>query len=604
LYVHPAVGYTCADTMADMNIPATDAPTEEAHAITPPTRKDDQILPSINWLYEQWFNLHKDILKDALDITPTNDNDPFVAPPSSVSSNTSTLWDTQVLSRKKNLATTSRGNKKTTHLLIPSIRYVGKDGREIFDMPILDALLTDEIKGAPYYGEYQEHVAKYQQHLDAEHGKAAERGAIESSKATKVTKPKAAKVVKPASEPKPKPTPTQPTKAAPEKKQKLVQKTPDEPSPAKRSKGGLVEEPAYNEEDANLQWALELSLKEKAERTQRPAYPVVIRKPDSGRSQPLSEVQGKGKEKVVEEQAIHDLLTLQTLKNKIHVDQFIFQRHTPMPAEAFGPDESPSLDAKLALPDSQAGPNPGVQDEGQAGSNPGDAAGSQPQSSHVVHDGPNLEPMDLEATDVSHLQNLKQLDEEFTTTAYPNFFVEKQHEEEPGKTNAEVEVQSMVSVPIHQDTSLVPPMTTLVIDLTTLQFGSPLSSSSTTTSTVMTTTIILPPPPQPQQSTTDPTLMKRIDELEQHMANLLQYNLALEESDLPAVDMKEILQQRMFKDKSYEAHEDHKKLYDALEILNLKGFEIFKILNLKGFEIFNQGREYDLNIKSDKNVIY
>nr|GFD24431.1 hypothetical protein [Tanacetum cinerariifolium] len=35
-------------------------------------------------------------------------------------------------------------------------------------------------------------------------------------------------------------------------------------------------------------------------------------------------------------------------------------------------------------------------------------------------------------------------------------------------------------------------------------------------------------------------------------------------SDLPAVDIKEILQQRMFKDKFFEAHEDHKKLYDAL----------------------------------------
>nr|GEV49849.1 hypothetical protein [Tanacetum cinerariifolium] len=94
----------------------------------------------------------------------------------------------------------------------------------------------------------------------------------------------------------------------------------------------------------------------------------------------------------------------------------------------------------------------------------------------------------------------------------------------------------------------------------------------------MTTTTIPPPPTQPQQSTIDPTLMKRIDELEQHMANLLQYNLALEESDwamqaplqarlsdLPVVDIKEILQQRMFEDKSYEAHEDYKKLYDALE---------------------------------------
>nr|GFD02269.1 hypothetical protein [Tanacetum cinerariifolium] len=83
----------------------------------------------------------------------------------------------------------SRGKKKTTHLLIPSIRYVGKDGREIFDMPIHDSLLTDEIKKAPYYGEYQEHVAKYQQHLDAKHGKTVERGATESSKATKLYNP-------------------------------------------------------------------------------------------------------------------------------------------------------------------------------------------------------------------------------------------------------------------------------------------------------------------------------------------------------------------------------------------------------------------------------
>nr|GEZ72146.1 hypothetical protein [Tanacetum cinerariifolium] len=36
-------------------------------------------------------------------------------------------------------------------------------------------------------------------------------------------------------------------------------------------------------------------------------------------------------------------------------------------------------------------------------------------------------------------------------------------------------------------------------------------------------------------------------------------------SDLYAVDMKEILQQRMFKNKSYEAHKYHKNLFDALE---------------------------------------
>nr|GEW65272.1 retrotransposon protein, putative, unclassified [Tanacetum cinerariifolium] len=348
------------------------------------------------------------------------------------------------LTDRKNLATPSRGKKKTTYLLIPSIRYVGKDGREIYGMLIPNALLTDEIKGAPYYGEYQEHVAKYQQHLDAEHGKATEGGATESSKATKITKPKVAKATKPASDPKPKPTPTQPPKAAPEKKQKLVQETPNKPSLAKRSKGGLVRK--IRKPMSSLKLVDEPSAEdvpEQAERTHRPARPVVIREPDSGRIQPLLE------------------------------------RRTPMPSEASGPAESPSLDTKLALTDNETESNDevpkintGDQDEGQAGPNPG----SQPQPSHVVHAGPNLEPMDLEATDASPLQKPKQLDEEFTVTAYPNvqeslklpsedpmipeelvsstrtlslqnlekdlsftdqFFMEKQHEEDLRKSNAE-----------------------------------------------------------------------------------------------------------------------------------------------------------------------
>ncbi|GKB13743.1 hypothetical protein Tco_0847666, partial [Tanacetum coccineum] len=94
------------------------------------------------------------------------------------------------LTDRKNLATIARGKKKTAHLLIPSVRFtkliihhlrtkhnihprtgsplyysheeiilntlrfVGKDGREIFSMPIPDALLTDEIKETPYYDDY------------------------------------------------------------------------------------------------------------------------------------------------------------------------------------------------------------------------------------------------------------------------------------------------------------------------------------------------------------------------------------------------------------------------------------------------------------------
>nr|GEU36309.1 copia protein [Tanacetum cinerariifolium] len=504
----------------DMNIPANDAPAEQAHAVAPPTRTDDQnflafttsfTIPAIYiqqfWdtmcfnsstglyscqLDEQWFNLHKDIPRDALDITPTNDNNPFVATPSSDTfieyvntlrypitprnvSTMSTKTSCAADSMRKNLVMASRGKKKTTHLLILSIRYVRNDGREIFGMPIPDALITDEIKGAPYYGKYQEHVAKYQQHLDAEHGKAAERGATESSKATK------------------------------------------------------------------------------------------------------------------------------TLKNKSPVDQFIFHRRTPMPAEAFGPTESPSLDVKLALTDSetesadevpkintgdqdegQARPNPGIQDEGQAGPNPG-----------VQDEGQaGLNP-DLEATDASPLQKPEQLDEEFTTTAYPNV-----------QENLKLPSEDLI-IPEEPASST----RTLENQCRSRGLVNVFGPHSSRHLLVMTTTIP-PPPPQSQQSSVDQTLLQCIDELEQHMASLLQHNLALEErldkhrprlyklenlniphqvskavdeividavdwemqapfrahfSDLPTIDMKEILQQQMFESKSYEAHKDHKKLYDALE---------------------------------------
>nr|GFD23379.1 hypothetical protein [Tanacetum cinerariifolium] len=94
--------------------------------------------------------------------------------------------------------------------------------------------------------------------------------------------------------------------------------------------------------------------------------------------QPLPDVQGKGKEKVIDEQAAHDLLTLLTPKNKSPVDQFIFQGRTLMLTEASRHAESPSLDAELALTDSEAKfdnvaskIDTGDQDEGHTGLNHG-----------------------------------------------------------------------------------------------------------------------------------------------------------------------------------------------------------------------------------------
>ncbi|GJZ09847.1 retrovirus-related pol polyprotein from transposon TNT 1-94 [Tanacetum coccineum] len=365
----------------------------------------------------------------------------------------------------------------------------------------------------------------------------------------------------------------------------------DEPS----DEGVPVEDPAHTDEEADLQRALELSLKEQAERTQGPARPVVLREPDSGKYQPLPEVQGKGKEKVVDEQAAHDLLTLQTPTKKSPVDQFIFQRRPPMHTEPTGHADSPSLDAELPLTDSetesdeevpvinagdqdegQAGPNPGIQDEGQAGSNPGDAAESQPQPSHGVHAGPNREHMDLEATDASSQQKPEQMDEEFTTTAYPNvqenlklptedqvileepasstgtlsslqnlekdlsftdqFFMEKPHEEESGKTNAETEVSW-----------------NNIWWINNLALEERLDKQGTQLYNLENLNI-----PHKVSQAVDEIVTDAVDWA-------MQAPLRARFRDLPTVDMKEILQQRMFEDNSYKAHEAHNDLYEALQ---------------------------------------
>ena len=179
--------------------------------------------------------------------------------------------------------------------------------------------------------------------------------------------------------------------------------------------------------------------------------------------------------------------------------------------------------------------------------------------------------MDLEASDTSIQPNPKQMNEEFTTTAYLNvqenlklptegderleepansartlsslqqldkelsfadqFLAEKSQEDEPEKPNNEAEVQSMVTVPIHQDTSSAPLMTTPVIDLTASQPASTTVLASFTSSTPLettkTTTIVQPPPPQPQQGSSNELLIKHIGELEGYIANMIDTNQAL-----------------------------------------------------------------------------
>ncbi|GJU69576.1 hypothetical protein Tco_1255835 [Tanacetum coccineum] len=334
-----------------------------------------------------------------------------------------------------------------------------------------------------------------------------------------------------------------------------------------------------------------------------------------------------------------------------------------------GPRRRPDRPDPGKLDDGQAGPDPGKLDEGQAGPNPDDVAESQPLPTPSVLAGPNLEHSDVEITDPSSQPQPEHMDEGFTAMAYPDvqenlkltvdeqvipeepvsstgtlsslqhlakdfsfgdqFLNDKPSEADNEKTTADTEAESMVSVTIQQDTSVIPPMTSPVIgpvprpDSPNVHW--PLPTATTITAAPTTTT--LPLPPQPQQGPSDPIIIKRMCEVEEFIANLVEENQALETrldkqgsrinkletmdlpkmireqtvefidsqeidqkinesvkevvissvkhamraplrarfKDLPTSDMKEILLQRMLEENYDKGHANHRVAYEALQ---------------------------------------
>nr|GEZ69347.1 reverse transcriptase domain-containing protein [Tanacetum cinerariifolium] len=343
--------------------------------------------------------------------------------------------------------------------------------RGVFRMPIPNELITADIRGEQYYKEYLEKVAKHQRNFASEKGSDPDSPAPKPAKATKKSKPLAPKailVTKPAiaeasestssQQPKPKPAPAK-------NQEKKLDEVVDEDIPER--------EPRFDDKEADMQRAVEESLKSVHDAYRGLLPPVVIREPHSGKFQSLLEVQGKGKEKVSNEQVALDLLTLQTPKKVSHAEQYIFQRRTLAPSKPSRHVKSLSIYMELGLTNSdtksdeegssmvrsraqdegQGGPNPGVQIESQAGSNPGDDAEPQPQSSPVVHARPNLEHIDLEATGT--LSSLQHLAKDFSFG--DQFFNDKPSKAENEKTTAETEAELMVKKKKRHDSPKTPP---------------------------------------------------------------------------------------------------------------------------------------------------
>nr|GFA63992.1 hypothetical protein [Tanacetum cinerariifolium] len=383
--------------MADVNL-NVNAPAEQAPVMAPPTPGCYKCQ-----LDEKWFDLTKDTLRDALQITPVNNNQAFISPSSSdaLINFVNELGYPKLVQYKRNLAQRTHGKKKATLIVIP---------RSYPDSPAPKPTKTAR-KPKPT--------------------------APKADPRPLVSKPVSAKQL----EPKSTPAKTQ------GKKRKQTTEISNKPFKAMKSRPGLVSkkrkplssvrsvdesvaedvhanEPQVDDEEADMQRALEESLKRTYDVPRGSLPPVVIREHESGKYQPLPE--------------------------KSHVDQYIFQRRTSTPTGSSGDDESSSLYAKLGLIDSeeeseevvpgddaggqgegQAGPDPGAQDEGQAGSNPdeqdegqarpdpGNVEESHPMTSPVVHAGSDREHVDLDVADVSPQPLPEQMDEGFTATAYP-----------------------------------------------------------------------------------------------------------------------------------------------------------------------------------------
>nr|GEW54560.1 hypothetical protein [Tanacetum cinerariifolium] len=486
-------------------------------------------------LDEQWFVLTKDTLREALHITPINNNQPFVAPPSSdaLINFVNELGYPKLVRNVSNVVTNDMFQSASSNkpiFIMP--RGSGKN----LSNPYIHLLRTWFTKLIIHHLQRRHKFHPRPDSLLHLPNEEPVLGYLKfSAKGTKrevFGMPIPGKI----------------------RSMKSVAASKAEDVPTM--------EPQVADEDTDLQKALEESMKT-TYALPRCSLPTVV---------------------------AHDLLSLQKPKKKSPADQYIFQRRISEPTGSSGHDESPY--AVLGQSDSEeesekTGSDAGAQDEGQAGSNPNETsegqagldpgdAGAEAQSipSSVVHAGSDREHMDLNVVDVSPQPSTEQLDEGFTVTAYPRvqenlkLAVEEQVLlEDPASSSGTLSSLQHLSKDIRfgdlffsdKPSDADKNVETKVESMVHQQF------KATTTDTTTTTTTTLPPPQAQQQSTTEAMMMNRIGELEHIMANLIQVNKDMEERDLPKADMKEILHQRMWETESYKTHEDHMQLFESLE---------------------------------------
>nr|GEW91135.1 hypothetical protein [Tanacetum cinerariifolium] len=239
-------------------------------------------------------------------------------------------------------------------------------------------------------------------------------------------------------------------------------------------------------------------------RGQVPVGGVAIHEPVSETTRQVPVVEDKGKGIATNEQAAQSLLDLHKPKKKnAEIGADLEKTNSGADTEILnvGEEQGEDVSNTVALEERTV-----ELDEGQTGSDLAktpesrpppdhvilkvDQARSNPGQSHVALVGPNPEPMHEDflalvypkvhkslkhtteeqvlienpPSSTGTLSSMKNLEDNFTFG--DQFINNKPTEEDPGKTYMETEVESIVTVPIHQASSSVPPLSIHVIDLT------------------------------------------------------------------------------------------------------------------------------------------
>ncbi|GJR94436.1 hypothetical protein Tco_0266610 [Tanacetum coccineum] len=423
-----------------------------------------------------------------------------------------------------------------------NLKFIPKGEKdEVFGMPIPNELISNNIRNASYYNAYLEMVAKHNHKIAAEK---------EEKK-----KPATAKQLKP------KPAKEKPSKLAPASKPKVTKEKPSKPSTAKPPKPKPVKEKSTK--PTPLQKAgkgkvtkvcnVKSSFQLVDELDEEPTQPKLEPEPET-------KYQGAGDTEILqfhEEQGdeVANVVTLEENTDEIDEDQA-------------GSDLGET-------PESRPPPDDDNMDEDQAGPDLGESSvalvGPNPKPTHeefMANVYPNIheslkfladEHVILEdpLSSTGTLSSMKNLNDAFTIG--DQFINDKATEDELEKINVESEVVSMVTVPIYQASSIVLPLFTPVIDLTSLKPQTSKNLDKTTKnlgSRVF--TLELRDLPHKINEMVRETVKEAVQVA-------LQALLRDRFKDLSEADIKEMLHQRMFESGSYKSLPEHVALYEALE---------------------------------------